>query len=88
MAFLAFDTLLSARRLQKVGFTPEQAEAQVEIMAEAFMHKVGSLVTQEYLDARLEALEARVDAKLRVLLWGHGLVIAVLVIPAMIDMLA
>jgi hypothetical protein len=55
MAGIPFDTLAHARRLEAVGFTAEQAEAQVEIMADTFMHNADSLVTREYLDVRLEA---------------------------------
>ena len=53
MALLAFDTLGCARRLQQAGFTAEQAEAQVEIMAEA-----------EGLEAHKRAVSLRLE-KLR-----------------------
>jgi hypothetical protein len=41
----------------------KQAEAQAEVMAEAFIFNVDSLVTKDYLDARLGTLEANMDGK-------------------------
>jgi len=63
MATIAFDTLNYTRKLKAAGIPAAQAEAQAEIMAEAFLANVESLVTRDYLDARLDALQAHQDAK-------------------------
>ncbi|WP_156507621.1 hypothetical protein [Halioglobus sp. HI00S01] len=51
MATTTFDTLNSARHLQEAGFSRKQAEAQGEMLAEAFKINMKDLVTREYLDA-------------------------------------
>ncbi len=63
MAAVAFDTLKVARRLIDAGMPARQAEAQAEMMAEAVVFNVDSLVTKDHLDARLEPLEARINGK-------------------------
>jgi len=63
MAAIAFDTLKCARRLKAAGYTDKQAEAQAEIMAEAFVFNVDALVTKDYLDARFAEQEARIDTR-------------------------
>ena len=83
MAAIAFDTLKAVQRLKAAGMPEKQAEAQAEIMAEAFMLNVDALVTKDYLDARLDGLEARVDGKLRL----HGWILALLVITNLIPIL-
>ena len=55
MAAIAFDTLSYARRLKDAGVPDKQAEAQAELMAEAFVFNIDSLVIKDYLDARLAA---------------------------------
>ena len=62
MAAIAFDTLKAARRMIEAGMPPKQAEAQAEVMAEAFVFNADSLVTKDYLDARLDARFAEQDA--------------------------
>jgi len=66
MAAIAFDTLKFARRLKEVGVPEAQAEAQAELMAEAFVFNMDSLVTKDYLeqclDARFAAFETRLMA--------------------------
>lgn len=68
MATLAFDSLRYARRLKDAGVPEPQAEAQAELMAEAFGFYADNIVTRDYLDATLRAamteLEARLEAKL------------------------
>ncbi|AQA16940.1 hypothetical protein BST95_00570 [Halioglobus japonicus] len=81
MATTTFDTLKSARHRQEAGFSRKQAEAQGEMLAEAFKITMEDLVTREYLDARLEAFKAQVDAKFRLVIWAQGLTIAVIVLP-------
>ncbi len=67
MAAIAFDTLAYAKRLRAAGVPKEQAEAQAELMAEAFVFNMDSLVTKDYLeavlDARLGELERRMDQR-------------------------
>ena len=64
MAAIAFDTLKFARRLKEAGVPEEQAEVQAELMAEAFVFNMDSLVTRDYLDARLDARFAEQDARI------------------------
>ena len=61
MSSLAFDSLRFARRLKEAGVPEGQAEAQAELMAEAFGFYVDNLVTKDYLDARLESRFAQQD---------------------------
>lgn len=55
----SFDTLASSRRLRKSGMPMEQADATVEVVSSA----VRNLVTREYLDSRLDALEERLGVR-------------------------
>ncbi len=66
MAAVGFDTLKFVRRLMAAGVPEEQAEAQAEIMAEAFLLNVDALVTKDYLDARLAEHDARMEARMDV----------------------
>jgi hypothetical protein len=67
MAAIAFDTLKAARRLKEVGVPEAQAEAQAELMAEAFVFNMDALVTKDYLeqclDARFAAQDARIEQR-------------------------
>jgi hypothetical protein len=63
MAAVAFDTLKAARHLIEARMPPRQAEAQAELMAEAFVYNVDSLVTKDYLDARLAEQDAKIEAR-------------------------
>ncbi len=67
MAAIAFDTLKFARRLKEVGVPEAQAEAQAELMAEAFVFNMDALVTTDYLeqclDARFAVQDARVEQR-------------------------
>ena len=63
MSTLAFDTLQYARRLKSAGVPEQQAEVQAELMAEAFGFYANNLVTRDYLDARLDALESRISQR-------------------------
>ena len=47
MAAIAFDTLKYARRLIEAGVPDRQAEAQAELMAEAFVFNMDSVVTKD-----------------------------------------
>ena len=64
MSAVAFDTLQYARRLKDAGVPEKQAEAQAEVMAETFVYNMDSLVTTDYLDARLDARFTEQDARL------------------------
>jgi hypothetical protein len=61
---VAFDTLKFVRRLVAAGVPEQQAEVQAELMAEAFVYNMDSLVTRDYLDARLEARFMEQDARI------------------------
>ena len=45
MVAIAFDTLKFARRMIEAGVPQKQAEAQAEVLAEAFLHNLDELVT-------------------------------------------
>ena len=100
MAAIAFDTLAFARRLKAAGVPDEQAEAQAELMAEAFVFNMDSLVTKDYLEATLDArfgeinsrfaeLESRfvgIDGKFRLIYWMLGVIIASTTLPQLIEL--
>ncbi len=52
-----------------------------EIMGGAFLINVEALVNKDYLDARLDALEAHMEAKFNTIYWMMGMGFTVLVIP-------
>ncbi len=94
MSAIAFDTLQFARRLKAAGVPEKQAEVQAELMAEAFAYNMDSLVTRDYLDARLDARfskqDARIDAKfakvnqqLSIHSWILAAIAASTVVPAL-----
>ncbi len=62
MATITFDTLKCMKRLKEAGVPAAQAEAQAEVLAEAFVQNVDNLVTRDYLDVRMEALDSRFEA--------------------------
>lgn len=53
-----FDTLKFVRRLEQVGVPSEQAEAQAEVLTEAFNVNLEELVTKDYLAARFAEQKA------------------------------
>jgi hypothetical protein len=63
MAAIALDTLQFARRLIAAGVPEKQAETQAELMAEAFVYNMDSLVTKDYLDARFSVQGAEIDTR-------------------------
>ena len=73
MAAIAFDTLKFARRLKDVGVPEAQAEAQAELMAEAFVFNMDALVTKDYLEQCLDARFAAQDARIEKRLADHDL---------------
>jgi hypothetical protein len=56
---------------------------QVKIMAEAFVSNIDSLVTKDYLDARLQTLTAEIKGEFRLIYWMLAIVIASTVIPTL-----
>jgi hypothetical protein len=83
MATAAFDSLKCARRLKDAGYTDKQAEVQAEIMTEAFVSNMDSLVTKDYLDARLQTLSAEIKGEFRLIYWMLAIVIASTVVPTL-----
>ena len=75
MSTISFDTLSFTRKLRDAGFDERQAEAVIRVMTEV----QEALVTREHFDAKLDTLEARVDAKIDKLQWMLGIVIALAV---------
>ena len=63
MGAIGFDTLQYARKLKKAGVPDSQAEAQAEIMGEAFLLNMDALVTKDYLDAKFAEQDARTDTR-------------------------
>ena len=86
MAAIAFDTLKAARRLKQAGVPEEQAEAQAEIMAEAFVFNIESLVTKDYLDTRFGEFEARLESQFGGELRLHRWILAVIVVTNLIPL--
>ncbi|MDP6535994.1 MAG: hypothetical protein QGG02_06645 [Gammaproteobacteria bacterium] len=64
MAITTFDTHKFVRRLELAGVPLEQAEVQAEVLTEAFMVNLESLVTKEHLESRLTARFAAQDARI------------------------
>ncbi len=68
MATLAFDSLRYARRLREAGgpairVPKPQADAQAELMAEAFGFYADNILTKDHFEAVLDARFAQQDAK-------------------------
>ena len=61
MGVTTFDTLKFVRRLEQVGVPSEQAEAQAEVLTEAFNVNLEELVTKDYLAAEFAAHKADVN---------------------------
>ena len=63
MAAIVFDVREAERRLLAAGASPEVAEATADLMSNAVIHNLDSLVTREYLDHVLDARVSQHDAK-------------------------
>jgi len=50
-------------------------------MAETFVYNMDSLVTRDYLDARLETVSAKINGQFKLVYWMLALVIASTVGP-------
>ena len=81
MTLSTFDTLKFVRRLEKAGISTEQAEAQAEVLTEAFNVNLQELVTKDFLAARFAELKADFDVMFRVLTVMVGIVMAAVVLP-------
>ena len=64
MAVTTFDTLKFVRRLEQAGMPSEQAEAQAEVLTEAFNVNLEALVTKDYMESRLEVRFAEQQTKI------------------------
>ena len=62
MAAIVFDVREAERRLLAAGASPEVAEATADLMSNAVIHNLDSLVTREYLDHVLDARFSQHDA--------------------------
>jgi len=67
MATMAFDSLRYARRLREAGVPEPQADAQAELMAEAFGFYAENILTRDHFTDVVNARFAEQDAKLEVL---------------------
>jgi hypothetical protein len=63
MGITTFDTLKYVRRLEQVGVPSEQAEAQAEVLTEAFNVNLEELVTKDYLSASFADERAYVEKR-------------------------
>ncbi len=81
MGISTFDTLKFVRRLEQAGVSTQQAEAQAEVLTEAFNVNLEELVTKDFLAARLAELKADFDAKFRVQTVMISIILAAVVIP-------
>ena len=63
MGVTTFDTLKFVRRLEQVGVPSEQAEAQAEVLTEAFNVNLEELVTKDYLTAEFAKERAATDQR-------------------------
>jgi hypothetical protein len=62
--------------LKDVGYTDQQAEVQAEIMAEAFIHNLDSLVSRDYLDVRLDTHGAEIKGQFKLVYWMLTIILA------------
>jgi len=65
----------------EAGVPAKQAEAQAEVLAEAFVHNVDNLFTRDYLDARFEAFEERINRKFRYIAFTQAVIVAAVLFP-------
>lgn len=63
MGVTTFDTLKFLRRLEQAGVPSEQAEAQAEVLTEAFNVNLEELVTKDYLAVQFAEQNAAIGVK-------------------------
>ena len=85
---ITFDTHKFVRRQEQAGVPLGQAEIQAEVLTEAFTVNMESLVTKDYLDARLAELNAKIDANFRIFLFTQAIIMAAVIIPYLERMIA
>ena len=90
MAALAFDSWRFIHRLTEAGVPDDLAQAHAEATREAFLAGIDTLVTKDYLDARLAELRLESEARfgviksdLRLIFWMLALVTGVTLVPAL-----
>jgi len=87
-----FDTHKYVRRLEEAGVPLKQAEAQAELLTEAFNVNLESLVTKDYLAARFaeqnavidtwfDKLEAKLDSNNRIIMRNQAIIMAAVILP-------
>jgi hypothetical protein len=65
MAAIVFDVREAERKLKAAGASQELAEATADLMSRAVLSNLDSLVTKDYLDARLDSRFGQLDVKFR-----------------------
>ena len=88
MGISTFDTLKFVRRLEQAGVSTQHAEAQAEVLTEAFNVNLEELVTKDFLAARFAELKADFDMKFRVLTIMMSIIMAAVVIPLLQNLTA
>lgn len=74
MTAITFDTHKFIRKLESVGFSPQQAEAQADALIEALAATSSEMAAREYFDYRLKAELS--ELKVNLLKWITGALIA------------
>lgn len=64
MAAIVFDVRNAERRLLDAGASQELAEATADLMSEAVVHNLDTLVTRDYLDHALVAKFSQQDLRI------------------------
>ena len=72
MSISTFDTLKYVRRLERAGMSLELAEAQAEVLTEAFNVNLDQLVTKDYFEGRMTARFSEQDARIDKLFAEQG----------------
>ena len=65
MAAIVFDVRNAERKLKAAGASEELAEATVDLMSQAVLLNLDSLVTRDYLDARLDARFSELEVRFK-----------------------
>lgn len=92
MGITTFDTHKFVRRLEEAGVPLKQAEVQAEVLTEAFNVNLESLVTKDFLAARLAEqnvelekrfaqIEAKIDGNFRIFVWTQAIIMAAVILP-------
>lgn len=83
MSTITFDTFKFVDRLEKAGFSREQAAAIVEAQKDAFAEALDTALATKAdiirLESRIDGLDTKFDAKFDKLQWMLGILIALAV---------